>query len=787
MTNSKPTYQELEQRIKKAERDLINTKKILHECEGRLSAIDQNWPMLFCSFLPGCRITFANNAYCEYFKKTSDDIIGSNFLSYIADIDHDVVKSNISLLTPQLPMQSHDHRIIGPDGKIHWLQWTIQGIFDDQGHAVMYLAIGIDITEQKQIETELRKQVNFTQSLLNAIPTPVFFKDLVGKYLGCNRAFSELMGVSSDEIKGKTVKELWPSQHAEVYHQKDLAIINDPEHQVYDFEIRDKDGTTRPVIFAKDVFRDGEGVVTGMVGAFLDISERKLVEKELQESEERFRTLFNQANDAIFLHDFEGRFHVVNVKACKSLGYSSVELLNMGVRDVDLDFLEREYSNEFWNSLPAVFEGRHRRKDGTIIHVEVRLSEVIIRDQRLVLSIVSDISDRKHQEEEKKKISDQLLQAQKLESIGKLAGGVSHDLNNLLSPIIGYGELLLSDLDLSEKNREWVKQILGAGYRSRDLVKQLLAFSRKQTLEYKPTNLNVVLEKFEKLLRRTIREDINIVFVASPDIPIIMADVGQIEQVVMNLAVNSQDAMPEGGILKLETAIDELDENYTKNHPGTQPGRYVLLIVSDTGNGINEEIQKHIFEPFYSTKGNEGTGLGLATVYGIIKQHEGNIWVYSEEGMGTTFKIYLPLSEKLSKIDRIETTPTYNYTGTETVLIAEDNEQVLLLVTEILTRQGYTILAAKNGIVAMDTLDKCGGSVDLLLTDVVMPQINGKELYSKAVARYPNLKVLYMSGYTDDIINHHGILEKGMPFIQKPFSNESLAEMVRKILDNPKT
>ncbi len=202
---------------------------------------------------------------------------------------------------------------------------------------------------------------------------------------------------------------------------------------------------------------------------------------------------------------------------------------------------------------------------------------------------------------------------------------------------------------------------------------------------------------------------------------------------------------------------------------------------------MSEEIQKHIFEPFYSTKGDQGTGLGLATVYGIIKQHEGNIGVYSEEGMGTTFKIYLPLPEKLLKIDRIETTSTYNWTGTETVLIAEDNEQVLLLATEILTRQGYTILAAKDGIAALDTLDKCDGSVDLLLTDVVMPQINGKELYSKAVARYPNLKALYMSGYTDDIIDHHDILEKGMPLIQKPFSTESLAKIVRKILDNPKT
>ena len=373
-----------------------------------------------------------------------------------------------------------------------------------------------------------------------------------------------------------------------------------------------------------------------------------------------------------------------------------------------------------------------------------------------------------------------------MESIGRLAGGIAHDLNNLLSPIIGYCELLLYEFDSDDRRRESMNQILGAGLRAKELVHQLLAFGRKQKMEYRPVNLNQVLMDFEKLLRRTIREDIDIEIVTAPVSPIIQADIGQIEQVIMNLSVNAQDAMPEGGVLSLKTDIVALDGTFANQHPGAAPGKYAMLAIRDTGCGMDDETREHLFEPFYSTKGEKGTGLGLATVYGIVQQHGGTIWVYSELERGTVFIMYFPIFEKPEpRLDACETEKA-DIKGTETILIAEDNDQVLLLSREILERQGYTVLTAENGMAALEALEAYGKPVHLLLTDVVMPQMNGQALFSAAVSKHSNLKVLFMSGYSADEAVFHGMSDKEVPFLQKPFSAETLLSKVREILGVPK-
>lgn len=790
----KPTYEALEKRIQELERDELNhiqTENALRENVQHYRAVLQDFPILICSYAPGGEITFVNDAYCKFFNKTADELIGFNFLSLVPEADREMVMKNILSLNPQSPMQSHEHRVIVPNEEIKWQQWINQAFFDVHGKAVSYHSIGQDVTKRKRAEAESRKHANFIQSLLNAVPTPVFFKDKTGKYLGCNRAFTELMGVTPNEIKGKTVQELWPSKHAEVYHRKDLELLQNPERQVYDFEVKDKDGIIRPVLFVKDVFRDENGKIAGLVGAFLDIKEHKQAEEALRKSEKRFRDLVGMLPVAVFETDQNFKLTFANSHAFELFGYGEEDLAK-GIYSLDLitpedrEFAETNIAKRISGEDPKTIEYQALKKDGSIFPILLEASSIMNRGKfQGIRGIIVDIVDRKRQEEERLKISDQLRQAQKMESIGRLAGGVSHDLNNLLSPIIGYGELLLQDLDSTDSKREPVKQILGAGMRAKDLVHQLLAFSRKQTLEYKPASLNNVLINFEKLLRRTIREDIKIEIVAFPNSPIIMADIGQIEQVVMNLAVNAQDAMPEGGKLVLETGRVHLDATYAKAHPGTKPGPYAMLIVSDTGYGMDEETLEHLFEPFYSTKGDKGTGLGLATVYGIIKQHEGNIWVYSEKGMGTTFKIYLPLPHKSNfQFDSAEAR-LGELDGTETILIAEDNENVRILAHDILKRNGYKILLAKNGIAALKTLSSYGDSVHLLLTDVVMPEMNGKELFAQAVNQIPNLKVLYMSGYTDDIIVNHGVLEEGVPLIQKPFSANALSSKVRTILDEP--
>ncbi|MFC1628188.1 response regulator [Gemmatimonadota bacterium] len=395
-----------------------------------------------------------------------------------------------------------------------------------------------------------------------------------------------------------------------------------------------------------------------------------------------------------------------------------------------------------------------------------------------------DITEHRRVEEERDLMEEQYRQGQRIESIGRLAGGVAHDLNNLLAPIIGYSEMLMDDIGVNDARRERVDHILQAGFRARDLVRQLLAFSRKQTLEYRVVDLNPALESFIRLLRSTIREDIGIEFIPSPDTMVILADINQIEQVIMNLAINAQDAMPEGGTLTIETALVDLDEEYAATHQGVEPGEYVMLAVSDTGIGMDEEIQAQIFEPFFSTKGDLGTGLGLATTYGIVKQHRGNIWVYSEPGLGSTFKIYLPLSGTVPVADGIDPESARDLRGSETILLVEDDEPVRTLAHSVLKQQGYTVLVAGSGPEALAILEEQDAPVHLILTDVVMPGMNGKILFTTAAERNPKLKVLFMSGYTDNVIANSGVLDEGVAFIQKPFTIQALATKVREVLDN---
>ena len=444
--------------------------------------------------------------------------------------------------------------------------------------------------------------------------------------------------------------------------------------------------------------------------------------------------------------------------------------------------LHREGGSDFYE-----VEHRLRHKKGHWIWALVR-GRVIERDAdgspKRVCGTYLDITERKRAQEEREELQDQLTQSQKMEAVGRLAGGVAHDLNNLLSPIIGYAEMIVSDLDEKDELCQSINAILSAGLRARDLVHQLLAFSRKQALEFKPVDINQTIAAFRKLLRRTIPEDVDIVLRLAPTVRTVMADVGQIEQIIMNLAVNAADAMPDGGRLTIETKMVELDEAYATTHTDVEPGEYVMVTVDDTGFGMDQETCDRIFEPFFSTKGKLGTGLGLSTVFGIVKQHRGNIRVYSEPGKGTVFKIYLPLSgEAVSKMKTCST-EACDHTGTETILLAEDNDMVRKLAQNILEGKGYRVLPAGTGEDALTIADSHEGPVHLLLTDVVMPGMNGKELYEKAIGRFHDMKVIFMSGYTGDVIAHRGVLDAGVAYIQKPFTVSQITAKVREVLDN---
>ena len=384
---------------------------------------------------------------------------------------------------------------------------------------------------------------------------------------------------------------------------------------------------------------------------------------------------------------------------------------------------------------------------------------------------------------EQKKLEAQLFQAQKMEAVGRLAGGVAHDFNNLLSIIIGYGDMLLEDLPPDDPHREAINEIGEAAIRARDLTRQLLAFSRKQMLEVRVVDVNRVIADFEKLLQRTIGEDIALEFMPTREAALVKVDVSQLEQILMNLAVNARDAMPDGGLLTIETACVELDASYASRKPDVVPGRYVMICVSDNGTGMDKETMDRIFEPFFTTKPKDkGTGLGLSTIYGVVKQHGGNIWVYSEPGHGTSFKIYLPASKGSVENKHVETAVSQPLMGAVTILVAEDEPALRKLSCGILERQGYRVLEAGDAQEAVDIASRYGEPIHLLLTDVVMPGMKGTEVYQKVAEAHPGIKVLYMSGYTENVIARQGILKEGVNFIQKPFSLKTLQEKVGKLI-----
>ena len=519
----------------------------------------------------------------------------------------------------------------------------------------------------------------------------------------------------------------------------------------------------------------------GSQAVLRDITGRKRMEAGLKESEERYRLLFERNLAGVYRSAADGRLLECNRAFARLLGYASPAEA-MAHPDWWLHERPGEHA-EFWDRLRkegsiANHEGQARRKDGTPIWVIQNVSLLADEDgEEMILGTVFDVTERRRLEE-------QLLQSQKMEAVGRLAGGIAHDFNNLLTAIAGYSDLLLAELPGNDSRRESAVEIREAGRRAAGLTQQLLAFSRRQVLEPRVLDLNAVIAGMEKMLRRVIGEDIELTTALDTDLWRTMADPGQIEQAIVNLAVNARDAMPRGGRLTLETANVTLDEKFASAYATVQPGPHVMLAVSDTGVGMDAALQSRLFEPFFTTKERgKGTGLGLSTTYGIVKQSGGSIWVYSEPGVGTAFKIYLPRSEE--PMTKRETPPVplaAARTGSETVLLVEDEAEVRRLVERLLRMQGYAVIAAASPAEAI-TAARAAGKIDLLVTDVIMPGMNGREMARLLAAERPRMRVLYMSGYTDAAIAQQGILPPGTAFLSKPFTPDVLARKVREVLD----
>jgi PAS domain S-box-containing protein len=535
---------------------------------------------------------------------------------------------------------------------------------DEAGRPFLLIPEGRDISEHKIAQEEIKRQAEFLQILMDAMPYPIFFKDRQGRYLGCNRAFERFYGLSKEQLAGKTVFDIAPPELAEVYYQADEDLFAQPGTQTCEAVTRSTAGKRHEVVFHKATFESPDGKLAGLVGAVIDITAHKQAE------------------------------------------------------------------------------------------------------------------------EEKKKLRDQLEGARRVESIGRLAGGVAHDFNNMLGVILGNTELALASTDPAAPLSTTLEEIRKAAEHSVDLTRQLLAFARKQTVTPRILDVNATVDTMLTMLRRLVGEDIELAWAPGSDIWPVRIDPTQIDQILINLAANARDSINGVGLLSLHTQNIVADATYCRANAGLTPGEYVMLTVSDNGRGMDRKTRANIFEPFFTTKQQgKGTGLGLATVYGIVKQNHGAINVDSEPGGGTTFKICLPRHVGQADNSPSQAATTSPAGGSETVLLVED-EPMLLELTEIMLKKlGYTVLTAAAPGEAIRLAQDHRERIHLLMTDVVMPEMDGRNLAGRLESRFPRLKRLFMSGYTADVIAHHGVLEEGVHFIQKPFSLKDLAAKVRQALD----
>jgi PAS domain S-box-containing protein len=601
-------------------------------------------------------------------------------------------------------------------------------------------------------------------------------------------AYYRMLGYEPDEFAATShswVDFLHPGDRERALKANNDCIENKTDSFDVEFRMKSKTGEWVWILGrGKAVARDAGGRATRMVGTHVDITERKVAEERIRDSEFRYRTLFELESDAIFLIGNEnGDIIEVNETASILYGYSREELIRL--RNVDLSAEPDQTRQATKNERTVIPVRWHRKKDGTVFPVEIKARHISWRGRPVHIASIRDISDRMRSEEERKALENQLFQSQKIEAIGQLAGGVAHDFNNILTVIFGYSDILLKNIEPGNPLRTSVENIVGSATRAADLTRGLLAFSRKQVLDSRPVSIEEVVTDIQKILARVVREDIEFRTIFPDDVLTVHADKGQMGQVLINLVTNAVDAMPDGGALTIRVEPYAMDAAFIEKQGVGNPGDYACISVTDTGNGMDEAIREKIFEPFFTTKETgRGTGLGLSIVYGIVTQHNGFITVESEKGVGTSFFVYLPLvggqvPETVSDAPRDFTVVS----GRETILLAEDDEIVREMDEITLSEAGYRVVAARDGEDAVTKFKENRPGIDLLVFDVIMPKKDGKAAYEEIKRLQPDIKVLFMSGYTRDIIDRKGVAEDDVFFLVKPFKPFDLLKKTRALLD----
>ena len=722
--------------------------------------------------------------------RTTDEVAGmddyampwAEYADLYRSHDRTVIESGLPLLDYVQPESRSD-------GRTAWLRTSKLPLVDAEGQISGVLGIYEDITEQKKSEEMLSRQVILFQNLFESSPEAIAILDQDDSVLEVNKSFESLFGYTRTEALGRRINDLLaPEPYLQDAQDTTQAVIGNGR-------VIQKEGirctkSGHPVhvsLIGYPIVLNGQQ--TGAFAIYRDITEQKQAQKELLESEERFRLAFqtspdainiNRLNDGMYVDINEGFTVLTGFTREDIIGRTSIELNIWHDPDDRRKLIRGLQDKGYYQNLEAQF----RKKDGGIGSGLMSARVITLKDTPHVLSITRDITELKRAEEEKDKLESQLMQAQKMESIGRLAGGVAHDFNNMLAAILGHVELAKEKCPSSEPIYSDLEVIEKAANRSAALTRQLLAFARRQTAEPKILDLNDVVAGMLKMLQRLIGEDIDFAWMPGAGLWHIRIDPSQIDQILANLCVNARDAIDGIGKITIATENVVLDESYCTVHPESLCGQFVMIEVSDDGQGMDKEILDQIFEPFFTTKKmGEGTGLGLATVYGIVKQNDGFINVYSEPGKGSTFKIYLPRYQGTGIESNTEKMKGAMLGGSETVLLVEDEEVILNLGKMMLEKLGYHVFAAGTPSVALRLAKMHAGEIQLLITDVIMPEMNGRDLVQSINRIQPGIKNLYISGYTANVIVHRGVLDEGVHFLQKPFSLKNLAEKVRKVLD----
>jgi len=675
-------------------------------------------------------------------------------------------------------------RIVLDDGTIKYIQNKAENEYDQAGKPIRTVGMILDVTDRKNAENTIEKsELKHNKMLANIGDVIVIIDEKgVNKYKSTN--IEKLFGWKLEDVVGAST---WDNIHPDDIEPTQIffnTLLEKPGAAgKTECRYRCKDGEYRWIEFTGvNLFHDPD--ILGILGNYHDITERKLTEQSLRDSETRFKALHNASFGGIVIHD-KGVILECNAGLSEMTGYSESELIGMDGLLLIAEESRQLVMDNIISGYELPYEADGLRKNGDKFPMRLEARNIPYKEKLVRTVEFRDITDQKLAEVEREQLQTKLIQAQKMESVGRLAGGVAHDFNNMLSIILGNSEIVLEDIEPDNPLTQNLKEIQKASQRSSDLTRQLLAFARKQTISPRILDLNVTIEGMLKMLRRLIGEDIDLSWRPKNGLWRTRIDPSQVDQILANLCVNARDAIQSVGKVTIETDNIYLEDQYFQQNVDFKPGDYVVLLVSDNGCGMDKETVDNLFEPFFTTKDvGEGTGLGMATVYGIVRQNNGFINVYSELGSGTTFKIYLP-KEAQNQDNRVQKIPEKkNLKGDETILLVEDEKAILNTTKMMLERLGYTVLDALSPEDALELAQKCmQDGIHLLMTDVVMPRMNGRDLSEKILELYPNLKCLFMSGYTANVIAHHGVLDEGLNFINKPYSKQQLSLKLREILD----